>query len=89
MICDKAQDSFATLLDLPLGKANELDVIILKPLGVFLAERLAIDLLVIFYKLTDESQETAANGFVFELDFLDFPRSVCGVAGIGRIAKDD
>ena len=48
MVSDHAHQSLARLLDLPLGEAQELHVIVLKPLGVFLPQGFPVHLLVVF-----------------------------------------
>ena len=47
VVGDHADNAASGLLDFPLGVAQELDVVILQPLRVFLAQGLAVHLLVI------------------------------------------
>ncbi len=46
VVCDEPENAFADLVNLPLSKSDELDIVILKPLGVFLAKRFPIHHLV-------------------------------------------
>jgi len=49
VIGDKPQNAFSCLVNLPLGKSDELYIIILQPFWVFLLEPFSIYDLVIFY----------------------------------------
>lgn len=51
MVSDHPHDAASGLLNFPLGKTEELDVIILEPFQVSLAQRLAINLLVVVDQL--------------------------------------
>ena len=50
MVGDDANHAFFHLVHLPLGKAYELDVIVLEPFGIFFAQGLAVNLLVRVYQ---------------------------------------
>jgi hypothetical protein len=48
VIRNEAEGAFADLVNLPLSKSDELDVVILKPLGIFLAKGFPINPLIGF-----------------------------------------
>ena len=45
---NKGKDALSSFFHPPLAKADELHVIILEPLGIFFAKRLAVNLVIIF-----------------------------------------
>ena len=46
MIRNEPEGAFADLVNLPLGKSDELDIVILKPLRIFLAKGFPINPLI-------------------------------------------
>ena len=76
MVSDKADDALPRLFDVPLGEANEFDVVVVQP-GFSLAERLAV-------------RPRVPADFVVAADELRDPGvRVRGEAGEGRIAEDN
>jgi hypothetical protein len=88
MIRDEAQNSLSRLFDLPLGEADELDIIVLKPLRILFAEWLPIHLLILFDEVADEGQDPSPDSSLSSLLLFDFPWCIGGVARIGWIPQD-
>src|SRR6202035_2659221 len=84
VVGDEADYAFAVLLDLPLREADELDVVVLQPFRIALAEPLAVDAGIALVLRARRPRRRVA-----EEKILDEIAAIVGVPAVRRIAEDD
>ncbi|HPL69495.1 MAG TPA: hypothetical protein PLR56_04840, partial [Brevefilum sp.] len=77
MVGDHRHDALAGFVDLPLGKAQELDVIILQPFWIFLTQRFAVHRVIALRAVNIGFQQLLRPCILVRRN-----------AGIGRVAHD-
>jgi len=90
VIGDEGQHAFAGLGDAPLPEADELHIIVLQPLGIALAERLAVHEVVIADEVADPVAAVAAVPAVGRVAEHDHDRlgALNGLGGAGFLADE-